>query len=51
MKHNENEGNELVPRTIKIRKDQKEYLDNHPELNLSGYVRMKLDQDIEKEGK
>jgi hypothetical protein len=46
MKHNEIEGNELVPRTIKITKAHKKYLDEHPSINLSGYVRMKLDADI-----
>jgi len=45
------DGNDLVRTTLYLYRKHKDFLVAHPEINLSGYVRMKLDQDIEKEGK
>lgn len=42
--------NNLVQRSILITKAHKEYLDAHQKINLSGFVRDKLDEAIEAEG-
>jgi hypothetical protein len=40
----------LIPVRIVIREDQKAFLDKHEEINISGFVRVALDQLIAKEG-
>lgn len=38
----------MVRKNVNIREDQEEWLQNHPGINLSGYLQEKLDELIEK---
>ena len=42
--------NDLVVTTVRLTRKQKDYLDKHGEINLSGFVRRKIDEAIALEG-
>ena len=41
---------EYVKMSVTVRKDQKEWLEEHPSLNASGMLREKIDEEMKKRG-